>query len=68
MEAVVRRYFDGVTNKDAEQIRSCFADEASITDVVNANTKNTVKSKLLVERCMDFVTAHPDCVVKFHYP
>lgn len=67
MESVVRKYFDGVNKKDAAQIQSCFGDEATICDVVVSSTKKTVKSKILAERCMDFVTAHPDCLVEFHY-
>lgn len=67
MESVVRKYFDGVNKKDPVQIQSCFGDEATICDVVVSSTKKTVKSKVLAERCMDFVTAHPDCLVEFHY-
>lgn len=68
MEATVRRYFEGVHTKDSEKIRSCFADTATIRDVcgLNANEK-TVPADVLVERCMDFVTAHPDCAINFHY-
>jgi hypothetical protein len=67
MENVVRKYFDGVNKKDPVQIQSCFGDEATICDVVVSSTKKTVKSQVLAERCMDFVTAHPDCLVEFHY-
>jgi hypothetical protein len=67
IENVVRKYFDGVNKKDPEQIRSCFGDEAVIRDVVVSNTKRTVPAQVLVDRCMDFLTAHPDCQVNFHY-
>lgn len=63
-EEVVRRYFDGVNRKDSEQIKSCFADKASITDICSINaSKRVVESDLLAERCMEFLTAHPDCKV-----
>lgn len=67
MENVVRKYFDGVNKKDPEQIRSCFGDQAVIRDIVVSNTKRTVPAQVLVDRCMDFLTAHPDCQVNFHY-
>ena len=68
MENVVRRYFDGVNKKDPEQIKSCFAAEALIRDVCGINdAKRSVKSQDLTDRCMDFLTAHPDTKVDFHY-
>jgi hypothetical protein len=75
MEAVVRRYFDGVNNQDPVQIRSCFGEAATIRDVVNGvsndNTapsmSSTVQAQALVERHMEFVTAHPDAKVEFYY-
>ena len=68
MEATVRRYFQGVHNKDAAMIRSCFADTATIRDVCGLNAQErTVDADVLVERCMDFVTAHPDCAINFYY-
>jgi hypothetical protein len=68
MEAVVRRYFDGVDKKDPVQIRSCFGETATIRDVCGvSDTLRTVEASTLVERCMEFVTAHPDCKVDFHY-
>lgn len=68
MEETVRRYFQGVNDKDPEMIRSCFADEATLRDVCGINdSQRTVQAQDLVDRCMDFLTAHPDCVVKFHY-
>lgn len=68
MEATVRRYFEGVHTKDAGKIRSCFGDTATIRDVcgLNANQR-TVDADILVERCMDFVTAHPACAINFYY-
>ena len=63
-EEVVRTYFDGVNKKDRDQIRSCFADQAEITDVCALNaSKRSVDSSVLAERCMEFVAAHPDCKV-----
>lgn len=68
MEETVRRYFDGVNRKDAGQIRSCFGDTATIRDVCGIKSdEKLVNSEVLVERCIDFVTAHPDCKVQFHY-
>lgn len=68
-ENVVRKYFDGVNNKDRDQIASCFSETAKITDVcsiINAS-QTTVKPADLADRCMEFLAAHPDCVVDFHY-
>lgn len=63
-EEVVRKYFNGVNKKDRKQIKSCFADKAEITDVCALNvSKRPVDSDILAERCMEFVTAHPDCKV-----
>ena len=67
MENVVRKYFDGVNKKDPDQIRSCFGDEATICDVVVSEAKRTVQAQILTDRCMDFLAAHPDCSVNFHY-
>eukprot|EP00535_Pseudo-nitzschia_heimii_P002292 CAMPEP_0197188378 /NCGR_PEP_ID=MMETSP1423-20130617/17686_1 /TAXON_ID=476441 /ORGANISM="Pseudo-nitzschia heimii, Strain UNC1101" /LENGTH=560 /DNA_ID=CAMNT_0042640187 /DNA_START=109 /DNA_END=1791 /DNA_ORIENTATION=+ len=67
-EEVVRRYFDGVNQKDPRQLRSCFGASATIRDVCGLHSSvRTVPSELLVERCMEFVTAHPDCLVRFHH-
>jgi hypothetical protein len=68
MEAVVRRYFDGVNQQDPVQLRSCFHETATIRDVCGvSDTIRTVQASVLVERCMEFVTAHPDCHVDFYY-
>jgi myo-inositol-1(or 4)-monophosphatase len=67
-EEVARRYFDGVNKKDPVQLRSCFGESATIRDVCGLDsTVRTVDSEILVERCMEFVAAHPDCLVQFHY-
>jgi hypothetical protein len=68
MEATVRRYFEGVNQKNPEMIRSCFGETAMIRDVCGLqDTSRAVPAETLVERCMEFVTAHPDCKVDFHY-
>ena len=67
-EKVVRQYFDGVNKKDRDQIASCFADSAKIRDVCSINSsERTVTPSDLADRCMEFLQAHPDCVVDFHY-
>lgn len=71
MEATVRRYFEGVNQKDPEMIRSCFGDQATIRDVCALNAgndpnKGSVPAETLVERCMDFLTAHPgECLISY---
>lgn len=68
MENVVRRYFQGVNDKDPALIRSCFGDTATIRDVCGiSNGQRTVPAQALVDRCMDFLAAHPDTVVDFHH-
>ena len=68
MEDVVRKYFDGVNKKDPEQIKSCFSEKATIRDVCGINdTKRDVVAQDLADRCMEFLAAHPDCKVDFHY-
>ena len=69
MEAVVRQYFEGVNQKNPQLIRECFDDSAIIWDIcaLRASNQRKVKAEDLVERCMDFVTAHPDCLVQFHF-
>ncbi len=67
-ENIVRQYFDGVNKKDRDQIAGCFAETAKITDVCSINaSQKTVKPADLADRCMEFLQAHPDCVVDFHY-
>lgn len=88
MEATVRRYFQGVNEKNPDMIYSCFGETAMIRDIcaltttTSSSTNNSdndnatttmaaegriVKSIDLVERCLDFLVAHPDCLVQFHY-
>ena len=68
-EEVVRQYFDGVNQKNRDQIANCFAETATIRDVcsLNDSSERTVDPSDLADRCMEFLAAHPDCVVKFHY-
>eukprot|EP00957_Ditylum_brightwellii_P098803 7526919-Ditylum_brightwellii.AAC.1 len=50
-------------------IQSCFAETATIRDVCGINDSiRSVNTQDLADRCMDFLTAHPDCKVDFHYP
>ena len=58
-----------VSLKDRQQIASCFPETASIRDVcgLSQEEKSATRDQL-ADRCMEFVTAHPDCVVHFHYP
>ena len=69
-EAVVERYFDGVQKQDREQIVSCFNPSGTtIRDVCGvSNSERMATPEELGERCMEFLAAHPDTVVKFHYP
>lgn len=59
-----------MTVKDREQIASCFPETgASIRDVCGLSQKEKSATRdQLADRCMEFVAAHPDCVVHFHYP
>jgi hypothetical protein len=67
-EQVVFKYFDGVNKKDRNQIASCFGDKAIIRDVCCINSSDReVTPGDLADRCMEFLQAHPDCVVDFHY-
>jgi hypothetical protein len=68
-EEVVKRYFDGVNKKDADQIRSCFDPAGTnIRDVCGINsTFRKATPDQLADRCMEFLAAHPDCVVKYHH-
>lgn len=69
-EAVVLRYFDGVQKQDREQIVSCFNPSGTtIRDVCGvSNSERLATPEELGERCMEFLAAHPDTKVKFHYP
>lgn len=71
MEHTVRRYFEGVQEKDAAKIRSCFGETATIYDVCNNlqgdSGERSVPASALVERCMEFCAAHPDVKVRFLY-
>lgn len=68
MEETVRRYFEGVNQKDPDMIRSCFGETATIRDVCGINdSTRTVPAQDLVHRCMEFLAAHPDCKVDFYY-
>lgn len=69
MEQTVKRYFQGVQEKDPIMIRSCFEETAIIRDVcaVTNSQQRTVSADDLVQRCIDFVTAHPDCNIQFYY-
>ena len=68
MEEIVRTYFQGVHEKDAAKIRSCFAETAIIRDVCGLNShERTVPAQALVDRCMEFVAAHPDVEISFYY-
>ena len=89
-EDIVRRYFQGVNDKNATMIRSCFDTEATIRDVCALSDvlsvvddeesqqqslqglgpgpvpAKQVPAETLVQRCFDFVQAHPDCHVQFY--
>jgi hypothetical protein len=69
-EQVVARYFDGVGKQDREQIVSCFDPSGTkIRDVCGvSNSARTATPDELGERCMEFLAAHPDTKVLFHYP
>lgn len=57
-----------VNAKDRNQIANCFADRAIIRDVCGINSlERSVNPQDLADRCMEFLQAHPDCVVRFHY-
>ena len=69
-EQVVENYFKGVDKKDRALISSCFADTVTIRDVCNLNASSETREAnpdTLADRCFDFLAAHPDCSVFFHY-
>lgn len=73
MEATVRRYFQAVNKQDGAMVKSCFGETAQICDVARLARlgepvkARTVSSSELAERVLEFVTAHPDCLVDFKY-
>lgn len=69
-EKVVERYFDGVQKQDREQIVSCFSPAGTkIRDVCGvSNSERLATPDVLGERCIEFLAAHPDTKVMFHYP
>lgn len=70
-EKVVDNYFRGVDEKDRDLICSCFADTVTIRDVCNLNASTETREanpQILADRCFDFLAAHPDTNVFFHYP
>ena len=68
-EQVVERYFNGVQLQDREQIVSCFSkDGTKIRDVCGvSNSERLATAEQLGERCIEFLAAHPDTKVLFHY-
>ena len=75
-EEVVECYFDGVQQQNRDQIVSCFAPSGTkIRDVgiLATSTNSDISERLaspdqLGDRCMQFLAAHPDTRVKFHFP
>lgn len=65
----MKRYFEGVNQKDPKLIQSCFEPSAKIRDVCGIinNSYKDVSSEDLTNRCMEFLQAHPDCQVKFYH-
>ncbi|KAG7350777.1 hypothetical protein IV203_010137 [Nitzschia inconspicua] len=68
-EDVVNRYFDGVQQQNRDQIISCFDPRGTkIRDVCGVSNSERMATPVeLGERCMEFLAAHPDTMVKFHY-
>ena len=78
-ERTVHTYFHGVDTKNIPQIINCFSKDngAIIRDVCALSNrdasyeelgkKSSVTPDFLGERCNEFLGAHPDCCVKFHY-
>lgn len=69
-EQVVERYFDGVRQQNRDQIISCFHPQRTkIRDVCGvSNSERVATPEQLGDRCMEFLAAHPDTQVLFHYP
>ena len=78
-ERVVHKYFHGVDTKNISQITECFPptpggsaiirDICSLTnrDVMYEDVGKMVTAGFLGERCREFLDAHPDAKVLFHY-
>mmetsp|Transcript_3984 Transcript_3984/g.8815 ORF Transcript_3984/g.8815 Transcript_3984/m.8815 type:complete len:239 (+) Transcript_3984:86-802(+) len=75
-ERVVHKYFHGVDTKNIPQIVECFQpDGAIIRDVCSLTNRDVsyedvgkmVTPEFLGERCREFLAAHPDANVMFHY-
>ena len=80
-ERIVHTYFHGVQTKNIPQIINCFSDDGTIirdvcnlqqqSSTTNENKKEEegklVSKEFLGERCNEFLMAHPNTVVKFHY-
>jgi hypothetical protein len=69
-EKIVESYFEGVHKQDRDQITACFSPQGTkIRDVGGLSNSTRVATPFeLGERCMEFLAAHPDTKVKFHYP
>lgn len=69
-EDVVRRYFDGVNKKNPEMMASCFADTVELRDMCGPSKgePRMACSTDMADRCMEFLAAHPDCIVEFEHP
>lgn len=69
-EQVVERYFDGVRHQDRDQIVSCFPTSGTkIRDICGVSKSERLATPdQLGDRCMQFLAAHPDTKVMFHYP
>ena len=42
IDIVTKRYFDGVDNKDMEQVLACFTEDALLTEVTSKDRKSVV--------------------------
>ncbi|KAL9178373.1 hypothetical protein ACHAXT_000020 [Thalassiosira profunda] len=69
-EAVVRRYFEGVNQKDPAMMASCFADQVELRDMCGPSkgAPRFASAQDMADRCMEFLAAHPDCIVEFEHP
>ena len=69
-EAVVRRYFDGVNLRDRDLMASCFADPVELRDMCgpSGGRPRLATPTAMADRCMEFLAAHPDCVVRYGQP